>query len=279
MRVKKKITVQRIILSLVAILLMSYPGFSQLNPMTIGTIHPNDSIVIYYDVSITSGAGGQVSNQGTVTATGINMVTDDPDTGTPNDPTITPLNMFPLPAGIFELKAIPGQGNIQLYWNVRNEPDIIKYEIERSPDGRSFTKIGEVVSRGSLPSYNYSFLDSNPHNGINYFRLRIIEQNSNKYSVIIRVDMSAMNSFITLYPNPVLQKQFALLLSNIAKGKYELALLNSAGQVVYTTLISHDGGTLRKDISLPAALPVGTYIMRLKNEKILHNQLVIIQRR
>jgi len=67
--------------------------FSQLNPLTVGTVSPGDSIVIYYDVTINTGCGcTQVSNQGTVSGSNfITLVTDDPDTGPASDPTISPL--------------------------------------------------------------------------------------------------------------------------------------------------------------------------------------------
>jgi hypothetical protein len=84
------------ILSLIALFMLNTAS-AQLTPMAIGTINSGDSIVVWYDVTINSGP--TVTNQGTVTATGINMVTDDPDTGTPDDATITPVvSLAPLSA-------------------------------------------------------------------------------------------------------------------------------------------------------------------------------------
>jgi hypothetical protein len=72
------------------------------SPFNIGTINAGDSIVIIYDVTINNPLvppnAPSISNQGTVSGGNFsNVVTDDPDTPAPNDPTITLLNVFPLP--------------------------------------------------------------------------------------------------------------------------------------------------------------------------------------
>jgi predicted small secreted protein len=57
----------------------------------LGTIPPGEKVVIIFSVTVNNPpAAAQVSTQGTVSATGIsNVLTDDPDTATPNDPTVT----------------------------------------------------------------------------------------------------------------------------------------------------------------------------------------------
>src|SRR3954471_9981319 len=84
------------------LVLFSSAAFAQLNPLTIGTLHPGDSIVVYYDITINTGCScTQISNQGTVTGSNFStFVTNDPDTGPANDPTITLLNLFPLPVSL-----------------------------------------------------------------------------------------------------------------------------------------------------------------------------------
>ncbi len=63
----------------------------------VGTLPAGKSIIIKFRATIDNPAPDgvtQVSNQGTVTADGgISVLTDDPDTIAPNDPTVTPLNI------------------------------------------------------------------------------------------------------------------------------------------------------------------------------------------
>jgi len=265
---------------MLALTIAGTQSFSQsLTPLVIGTIHPNDSVVIYYDVTINSGAGSQVTNQGTVTGSNFsNLGTDDPDTGTPNDPTITFLNMLPLPVRLLELSAIPMQGSIVVSWNVSNEINMTSYEVEKSNNGRSFTKIGEVASRNSLQAHNYSFVDTAPVNGVNYYRLRLIDLNAAaKYTIIVRVDLDGKNNGIRIYPNPATGQTITLQLSNMQKGDYELLFYNSLGQFAYRKVIHHDGGSASKNISLPGQLLRGIYSVQLKSDKIVFSQSLIVQ--
>ncbi|HRD42346.1 MAG TPA: hypothetical protein PLN30_01275, partial [Ferruginibacter sp.] len=48
-----------------------------------------------------------------------------------------------------------------LKWNVQNEINFDKYEVERSVDGLRFAKIGEKKALGSTVSSNYKFSDNN----------------------------------------------------------------------------------------------------------------------
>src|SRR5687767_2113099 len=149
----------------VAFVFIGITGFAQ-GPFTIGTINPGDSILIIYDATInnptTPPNAATISNQGTVSGSNFaNQVTNDPDSPSPNDPTITQLNAFALPVTFTEFKAYQKLSDIEVAWKV-NETDIHKYEVERSADGRTFVKIGEVIATGRTGLLTYTFLDANP---------------------------------------------------------------------------------------------------------------------
>jgi hypothetical protein len=252
---------------------------AQLSPITIGTIHPGDSVVIYYDVTINAGAGSQVSNQGTISGSNfINLVTDDPDSGPLNDATLSFLNVFPLPVTLYEVKAAPKSTGIELSWKVSLESNMVKYEVEKSTNGRNFVKIGEVTALNNTQPGGYTFFDAAPNKGENFYRLRLIDANAApKYSVIVKVDLSGKHPAIALYPNPVLQNSITLQLNDVCRGSYEVVLYNNAGQTIFVKTIQHDGGSVSRTISLPANLQKGVYSIQFKNEKALHSQLLIIQ--
>ena len=63
--------------------------------INIGTLKPNDSVTITFQVTVDNpySGGPNVSNQGTVSGSNFaNVLTNDPDTAAPNDPTLTPIN-------------------------------------------------------------------------------------------------------------------------------------------------------------------------------------------
>lgn len=263
-----------------ALLLVSIQSISQsLTPLVVGTVHKKDSVVIYYDVTINTGAGATVTNQGAVSGsnfTGFN--TNDPDTGPAGDPTITQLNMYPLPVRLLQLKAVVRNGAILVSWNVNNEENMVKYEVEKSINGRTFGKIGEVAALNSGTATSYSFIDQSPGSGVNYYRLRLIDLNSAaKYSLVVRVDMDGSNNGIRIYPNPTVNQTFTLQLSNMQKGNYELLVYNGIGQIAWRQTIYHDGGSTTKNITMPSQLSKGIYNVQLKSDKTLFNQSLLIQ--
>src|SRR5205085_8290535 len=63
-------------------------------PVNIGTLRAGDSVQITFSVTVNTpySGGANVSNQGTVSGSNFaNVLTDDPDTATPNDATLTPI--------------------------------------------------------------------------------------------------------------------------------------------------------------------------------------------
>jgi len=249
----------------------------QLSPLTLGAIPPGDSLVVYYDVTINEGAGSQVVHQGTVFTLGFTLVTDDPDTGLPDDPTITPLNLFPLPVRLMSLAAVPEGPTVSVRWTVAAESDMSHYEIERSTDGRQFLQVGQVAAVNSLQEHLYVFRDPVPGGGAYYYRLKMIETGvPPRYSRIVRVDLEGRGAGITVFPNPATTKKFTLQVNNIPKGTYRLDIYNQAGQPVYHQQIAHEGGSSNRSLSLPAALVRGLYFVRFSNGKVMYMQPLLL---
>lgn len=253
--------------------------FAQLSPLTIGTIAPGDSIVIFYDVTINTGAGSQVSNQGTITGSNFTtLVTDDPDTAPLSDPTITPLNVFPLPVTLYTMSAMQKGSDVEVAWQVTAESNLLRYDVEKSSDGRSFSKVGEVAAQNNGQNTRYTFLDASVTNGTHYYRLKIVDRSTGgRYSAVVRVDLAGKAGSVTVFPNPAAQKQITVQLSNMERGTYQLELYNSAGQPVYQQRIQHNGGSLSRGFTLPAALTAGTYFVKVRNENSSFTQPLLIR--
>jgi hypothetical protein len=90
-------------------------------------------------------------------------------------------------------------------WTTENENNTSHFDIERSNNGIAFTKIGEVTARNSVGRHNYFFQDAQPFKGLNYYRLKQVDQNGSfKYSTIAKVFFgdAGMNN-LKLFPQPV----------------------------------------------------------------------------
>ena len=81
--------------------------------------------------------------------------------------------------------------------------------MEFSRDGSKFESIGRVNAAGSSSAAkSYSLIHSSPVNGINYYRLKLVDANGTfKYSTVRTVKFSTTKS-ITIMPNPTADRVF-----------------------------------------------------------------------
>ena len=253
------------------LLIFSITSDAQLNPLVIGAIHHGDSIVIKYDVTINNPLvppnASSISNQGTISGGNFsNVLTDDPDTGPTSDATITLLNLFPLPVILTELKAYLSGNQITLKWEVATEHNLLRYEIERSPDGYSFTKIDEVIARNSSAASEYTYTDVHPINGNNYYRLRTIDIDGvNKHSSIVKVKVGSTMQELNIFPNPVSGHSVNIQMQNMAVGAYSIKLFNLYGQVIFSKVFTHPGATATEIIYFPETVSNGLYQLEIGN--------------
>lgn len=146
-----------------------------------------------------------------------------------------------LPVTFTSINAIQRNKNINVEWKVENEDAILKYEIEKSPDGTGFTK---MASQAALHNGfgNYHWTDTNAFIGDNYYRIRSINPDGkNSYSEIVKVNIAKLVVEITVAPNPVLNGQINLRFNNEPQGIYIIRLVNSIGQIVLSKNIKHSG--------------------------------------
>lgn len=110
----------------------------------------------------------------------------------------------PAPVELSQFRAQQKQEAIVLQWKTDSETNTSHFELERSDDGRTWTNIGQLRSKGySQGQQFYAFLDEQPFNGKNYYRLNIVDFDGRQaYSPVLVFDFAA-EIVITVYPNPV----------------------------------------------------------------------------
>jgi hypothetical protein len=161
--------------------------------------------------------------------------------------------ILPLELTSFEARAL--SKTIQLDWQTALEKDASHFDIERSSDGKTFNKIGQVKAAGqSVSLRNYAFTDEKPVNGVNYYRLRQVDTDG-KAALSKTVSATIYSETkLKTYPNPV---STVLTIETDNTGDYQI--INLLGQV-----LMHGKATNRIDVS---ALPQGTYILQVGEEQ------------
>ncbi|CAN5416554.1 hypothetical protein BH11BAC2_BH11BAC2_08260 [soil metagenome] len=158
----------------------------------------------------------------------------------------------------------------KLDWSTSEEKDNDYFIIERSKDAKSFSKIGRIEGAGNSNTVqNYSFEDSQPYPGINYYRLKQTDFNGDfSYSPIksIRLDdkisSEAQIKVNSVGPNPF-KSNFSVNYQSATEKQIEFSLYNSSGQKVFHESTNASSGDNKFDYVDENHLPPGNYILNV----------------
>ncbi|MBL7704100.1 MAG: T9SS type A sorting domain-containing protein [Taibaiella sp.] len=164
----------------------------------------------------------------------------------------------PLPVNLAYFKISEAGKFAQLDWTTYSEHNSKGFEIQRSADASAWTHIGFTASKGNTgaEAWSYSFTDKNPSTGINYYRLKLVDQDGRyAYSEVQQIHFGLLTRTITVTPNPVRSS----VTINGLSGEGTLTLINAVGQNIWRK--AYSGGTLTIDMS---AYPAGSYFILIK---------------
>lgn len=167
--------------------------------------------------------------------------------------------------------------SIAVKWRVANETNIVRYEVERSPNGQQFSGI---LQTDAINSSSYTKTDIAPLADDNYYRIKAIGIGGEAiYSQMVKVapDRSAPQILVT--PNPVKDKMLQVRFVNQAAGNYQVQISNTVGQVVYTGTINISAASQLEAITLNSSTASGSYQVAIRNSggKIIHSERILIE--
>ncbi|MEI7470626.1 MAG: T9SS type A sorting domain-containing protein [Chitinophagaceae bacterium] len=167
----------------------------------------------------------------------------------------------PLPVTITSIKAVEIANNIQVEWKVENQVNMLRYEIEKSTDGRTFSKAGTQAATGANGSNaTYNWQDLHPASGDHFYRIRSISLNGDaSYSIIVKVKIGSGKPYISIYPNPVIEHKMNIQLFNMEKGLYTVQLVNYSGQIVMKQNIEISNSNTSQTLNIGKQVANGNY--------------------
>ncbi len=160
-----------------------------------------------------------------------------------------------------------------LQWETASETNNDKFIVERSADLISFTEIGEQAGAGnSHVTHDYSLIDAQPLNGINYYRLKQMNfDGTYEYSKIVSLTfdnmMSANDDVQVELLNSINEPSLKITIpADFSNTNFVLEIYNEAGQIVkQSEQFSVDGGSYSiKSLGLGFA-EHGFYVAVLSN--------------
>ncbi len=169
---------------------------------------------------------------------------------------------------------------VDVKWTISNDKEVVRYVVERSVDGHSFTVITDQQGIRSSDRATYSGYDSNPVIGKSIYRIAAIKSDGQKvYSHEVEVNFDVFRTNVLIYPNPVDRSQHLTADIQVSDGDVEDMLLN-----IYTI----DGRLLQsktKRVERPQAfeqfdmgnLKSGIYILEVKGSDWNYSQRFVVK--
>jgi Secretion system C-terminal sorting domain len=169
--------------------------------------------------------------------------------------------------------------NAMLSWTTVTEINTDHFEIERSFDGISFSKVGSKAAAGnSTDQLNYQFADpiGSLSASVIYYRIRTVDQDGKvSYSNIVALRVGGTVKGFNVYPNPFVN-DLRIELDAAKAGAVTVRISNAAGQMVYNrSSMVQKGNNVLVIASELSALQRGTYFIELISEDGKQSQKLI----
>lgn len=179
--------------------------------------------------------------------------------------TLRPGGTFPV--NITGIKATNQNGNVQVEWNVSNESNIARYDVEHSTNGFNFRRFTATPAVNTETAHTYNALHTSPNKRGNYYRVKAIGLNGEvTYTNIVKVDIGKeISTGIAVYPNPIKGNIINVGMNGFDKGTYHLSVYNSSGKLVAgkAIQITDAGQSSIENLSLPPAMAKGVYQVKI----------------
>lgn len=176
-------------------------------------------------------------------------------------------NHWPLPVSLIDFSGeMIGTSN-KLIWSTATESNNKGFEVERSADGKIFSRIGFVSTKAdngnSNATLSYQLIDEKPFAGNSYYRLKQIDRDG-KYGYSKVILLSRKTADITLssvYPNPSVRELNVMINSPKAE-KITLVITDLSGKIIIQRTSAVITGMNQQTMNIDQ-LSSGTYLIKI----------------
>ena len=182
-----------------------------------------------------------------------------------------------LPVTLTSFTAVKNGKSVLLKWNTQSESNNRGFVIERSNNSMNWSQLQFVNSVGnSTTARDYNAIDRNPMNGINYYRLRQLDNDGRQtFSSIANVKFeNAEIMEFSFYPNPA-KNSLNVILNRIESANAKVELIDAQGRVVLSNKFNKQDAGILKSINI-SALARGVYILKYSDASNIKSAKVLI---
>ena len=186
----------------------------------------------------------------------------------PSPATVTVRWNQTLPVKLISFSGRLNGTKVDLNWVTASELNTKHFEVERSADGRNFTKLATVLAKGNSNTANsYDLVDPVPMKGVNYYRLKIIDFDGKfEYSQIVIIRIENGTQLVTkVTPNPFTGK-IDVYLTLTHNTMVDFRFIDINGRMVFSKSVKGLKGFNWFTINDLDKLPSAPYMLHIKTD-------------
>ncbi len=181
-----------------------------------------------------------------------------------------------LPVELISFTGQKADQGVELNWQTVSELNNAGFEIQKSENALDWEIIDWMPGRGTTEELNtYSFLDTKPYVGHNYYRLKQIDFDGQfAFSNIVNVKGELNDLAIQIVPNPSIG-DFTVTVANPQNSKMKITLFDSRGEVFWTSRLIKDEAVWRKDFYINQD---GLYFLTVQLGREIFSEKVVVSK-
>jgi len=179
----------------------------------------------------------------------------------------------PLPIDLVSFSANKKINGVELLWKTSTEENLDFFEVERSINGKDFTRLGVMKGNGTTnEEHAYNLFDEKPTIGKNYYRLKSVDFDGyTEYFNVVMVDFDGSKSF-SIAPNPSDGITFTAQTNFTPTARAFVAIYTTLGAEVARYEVAGNNSIL----TLPVKLESGIYFAKyISNDFTSTNRVVV----
>jgi hypothetical protein len=157
-----------------------------------------------------------------------------------------------------------------LNWKTSQERNNAFFNVLKSQDGRNFSTLAKVNSKGESGNNEYEYRDENPRFGHTYYRLQQVDKDGkSSNSQVVDLYRDATGNVVNVYPNPT-TNAFQLFVKTPNASKITIRILDVQGRLIKTISFNSD-----ETIAFGNDLKSGVYMVEVREGNVVKTVRVV----
>lgn len=184
-----------------------------------------------------------------------------------------------LPIELSSFNVIQTKENVFISWKTLTETNNDYFTIEKSNDGEHWKSIYTCNGAGNSTIINsYSYLDEEPYNGVNIYRIKQTDNDGNySYSSIKSLKICNETILFNVYPIPVTAEELTVIIQGKEFETIHLSIEDVNGSILCSGDIEISKIPVIIKVSDICTLSSGIYIISIKGKNQIQSKKVVIQ--